>query len=201
MAWNGQPLALDRPLVQRLREPEAGLGSGWSTWFYSEHPGLFRHLPQGTRVYRARTALGPAGASWLRARVEGQFPVLTSHVLQEAEETGTGVTPFTGAAQAQVRLTADHVIAATGYRPDLSRLSFLDPALRNQLETVAGAPVVRRDYQTSVPGLFVTGPAVAASFGPVMRFVFGSKHAAQTLARGLTATRGRRSDLVAPASR
>ena len=202
VAWNGQPLALDRPLVQRLREPEAGLGSGWSTWFYSEHPGLFRHLPQGTRVYRARTALGPAGASWLRARVEGQFPVLTSHVLQEAEETGTGVTlTFTRPAQAPVRLTADHVIAATGYRPDLSRLSFLDPALRNQLETVAGAPVVRREYQTSVPGLFVTGPAVAASFGPVMRFVFGSKHAAQTLARGLTATRGRRSDLVAPASR
>ena len=202
VAWNGQPLALDRPLLQRLREPEAGLGSGWSTWFYSEHPGLFRHLPQGTRVYRARTALGPAGASWLRARVEGQLPVLTSHVLQEAEATEAGVAlTFTTPAEAQVRLTADHVIAATGYRPDLSRLSFLDSALRNQMETVAGAPVVRRDYQTSVPGLFVTGPAVAATFGPVMRFVFGSKHAAQTLARGLTATRGRRSDLVVPASR
>jgi thioredoxin reductase len=202
VAWNGQPLALGRPLLQRLREPEAGLGSGWSTWFYSEHPGLFRHLPQGTRVYRARTALGPAGASWLRARVEGQFPVLTSHVLREAEATEAGVTlTFTTPAQGQVRLTADHVIAATGYRPDLSRLSFLDPALRSQLETVAGAPVVRRDYQTSVPGLFITGPAVAATFGPVMRFVFGSKHAAHTLARGLTATRGRRSDLVTPASR
>ena len=202
VAWNGQPLALDRPLTQRLREPEAGLGSGWSTWFYSEHPGLFRHLPQSTRVYRSRTALGPAGASWLRARVEGQFPVLTGHLLREAEATGAAVTlTFTSPAQAQVRLTADHVIAATGYRPDLSRLSFLDPALRNQLETVAGAPVVRRDYQTSVPGLFITGPAVAATFGPVMRFVFGSKHAAHTLARGLTATRGRRTDLVAPASR
>lgn len=108
---------------------------------------------------------------------------------------------FSTPGEAQVRLTADHVIAATGYRPDLSRLSFLDPALRKQMETVAGAPVVRRDYQTSVPGLFVTGPAVSATFGPVMRFVFGSKHAAQTVARGLTATRGRRSDLVVPASR
>jgi NADPH-dependent 2,4-dienoyl-CoA reductase/sulfur reductase-like enzyme len=96
-----------------------------------------------------------------------------------------------------VGLTADHVIAATGYRPDLSRLSFLSPALRSELETVAGAPVVRRDYQTSVPGLFVTGPAVAASFGPVMRFVFGSRHAAQTLARGLTGSRAGRTDLVA----
>ena len=64
--WNGAPLALDRPLLQRLKEPESGLGSGWATWFYSNHPGAFRHLPRSTRVYRARTALGPAGASWLR---------------------------------------------------------------------------------------------------------------------------------------
>jgi len=202
VAWNGTPLALDRPLLQRLREPEAGLGSGWSTWFYSEHPSLFRHLPKGTRIYRSRTALGPAGASWLRARAEGQFPLLTSHLLKEAEATEAGVSlTFATPDQPQVRLTADHVIAATGYRPDLSRLSFLSPALRGELETVAGAPVVRRDYQTSVPGLFVTGPAVAASFGPVMRFVFGSKHAAKTLARGLTGSRAGRTDLVARAGR
>ena len=74
VAWNGQPLPLDRPLLQRLKEPEAGLGSGWATWFYSNHPDLFRQLPPNTRVYRARTALGPAGACWLRPRVEGQFP-------------------------------------------------------------------------------------------------------------------------------
>src|SRR6202035_2033643 len=85
VAWNGQPLAPDRPLLQRLREPEAGLGSGWSSWVYSEAPSLFRHLPKGTRIYRSRTALGPAGASWLRARAEGQFPLLTSHLLKEAE--------------------------------------------------------------------------------------------------------------------
>ena len=197
VAWNGQPLALDRPLLQRLREPEAGLGSGWSTWFYSEHPELFRRLPESTRIYRSRTALGPAGASWLRERVEGQFPVLTSHVLEAAEETADGAAlTFRAPADAPQRLTANHVIAATGYRPDLERLTFLAPALRKQLETVAGAPLVRRDYQTSVPGLFVTGPAVAATFGPVMRFVFGAKHAAQTIARGLTATQGGRAELL-----
>jgi FAD-dependent urate hydroxylase len=202
VAWNGQPLALDRPLWQRMREPEAGLGSGWSTWFYSEHPQMFRHLPESTRIYRSRTALGPAGASWLRARVEGQFPVLTSHVLQGAEETADGVAlTFTAPGGTAARLTADHVIAATGYRPALERLAFLEPALRKQLETVAGAPVVRGDYQTSVPGLYVTGPAVAATMGPVMRFVFGTKHAARTLARGITATAGGRARVVTPAGR
>jgi NADPH-dependent 2,4-dienoyl-CoA reductase/sulfur reductase-like enzyme len=99
------------------------------------------------------------------------------------------------------RLTADHVIAATGYRPDLERLTFLEPAIRKQLETVAGAPAVRRDYQTSVPGLYVAGPAVAATMGPVMRFVFGTKHAAHTVARGVMANMGSRSRMAIPAGR
>jgi cation diffusion facilitator CzcD-associated flavoprotein CzcO len=74
LSWNGNPLAPDRPLVQRLREPEAGLGSGYSTWFYSNQPDLFRHLPQSTRVYRAATALGPSGAASVTVR-----PVLTEN--------------------------------------------------------------------------------------------------------------------------
>lgn len=202
VAWNGQPLALDRPLLQRLREPEAGLGSGWSTWFYSEHPEVFRHLPESTRVYRSRTALGPAGASWLRERVEGQVPVLTSHILEGAEAMTDGVAlTFRTPNGTTARLTADHVIAATGYRPDLERLTFLEPAIRKQLETVAGAPAVRRDYQTSVPGLYVAGPAVAATMGPVMRFVFGTKHAAHTVARGVMANMGSRSRMAIPAGR
>ena len=72
--WNGVPLDPDRPLPQRMREPESGLGSGWSTWFYSRHPEIFRHLPEQTRIDRARTALGPAGASWLRVPGGGPVP-------------------------------------------------------------------------------------------------------------------------------
>ena len=82
-------------------------------------------------------------------------------------------------------LEADHVIAATGYRPDLSRLSFLDAGLRAQLGTVDESPAVGRNYQSAVPGLFVVGPAVAPTYGPVMRFVYGSAHAAPSVAREL----------------
>lgn len=187
IAWNGQPLPPDRPLRQRLREPEAGLGSGWGTWFYSNHPSLYRHLPQATRIHRARTALGPAGACWLRARVERQFPVLVGHTLTGAQAGPAGVClTFTTPAGTTVELTADHVIAATGYRAALQRLGFVDESLRSQLETVGGTPAVGGDYQTSVPGLYVVGPAVAPSFGPVMRFVYGSDHAARTVTRSLT---------------
>ncbi|HCU92919.1 MAG TPA: dimethylaniline monooxygenase, partial [Actinobacteria bacterium] len=78
------------------------------------------------------------------------------------------------------------VIAATGYRAELRRLGFLDERLRSRLDTVGGTPAVHADYQTSVPGLYVIGPAVAPSFGPVMRFVYGSAHAARTVTRSLS---------------
>jgi FAD-dependent urate hydroxylase len=202
VAWNGEPLPLDRPLLQRLREPEAGLGSGWATWFYSNHPDLFRRLPRDTRVYRARTALGPAGACWLRSRVEGQFPVLAGHTVTSAEpqegRVRLGVTAPDGT---RTELAADHVIAGTGYRIDLSRLPFLSPAIRSGLRTVGGSPAVGRDYQSSVAGLFFIGPAVAPTFGPVMRFVFGTWHAAPVVARQLAGASGRRLQPALTASR
>jgi len=193
LAWNGQPLPLDRPLLERMREPEAGLGSGWSTWFYSRHPGLFRHLPEGTRIYRARTALGPAGACWLPERVLGQFPIMLSQRLMWVKaDHGNVRLGVEGSDNSATELTADHIIAATGYRPDLRRLTFIGEKLRHQLRVVAETAVVDGNYQSSVPGLYVIGPAVAPTFGPVMRFVYGSDHAARTVAGQLARTARRK---------
>jgi FAD-dependent urate hydroxylase len=186
--WNGAPLALDRPLLQRLKEPESGLGSGWATWFYSNHPGAFRHLPRSTRVYRARTALGPAGASWLRSRVEGQFPTLTGRSIKWARMQDNGVRlGLTGTDGTSSELGADHVIAGTGYRWDMTRLPFFGEQMLAGLQNVpgTGSSVVAKDYQTTIPGLYIMGPVVAPTMGPVMRFVFGSEHAATTVASQL----------------
>ncbi|MFY9932592.1 MAG: NAD(P)-binding domain-containing protein [Streptosporangiaceae bacterium] len=193
VAWNGLPLNPDRPLLQRLREPEAGLGSGYSTWLYSNHPELFRRLPRSTRIYRARTALGPAGASWLRGRVEGEFPLLTGHSVRSARADGEGIRITLAGSGGEREVTADHLIAATGYRPDLRRLRFIGESLRPAIRTVAGTPAVDKDYQSSIPGLYFAGPGVAPTFGPVMRFVFGSDHAAHTLANRLIRISGTRS--------
>jgi thioredoxin reductase len=202
VAWNGVPLAPDRPLLRRLREPESGLGSGWATWLYSNHPDLFRQLPSKTRVYRARTALGPAGANWLRPRVEDQFPVLLGHTVTSATaQDGRVRLAVTRVGQSSREFAADHVIAATGYRTDLRRLHFLPEVLRSRLQTLAGSPVVGRDYQSSVPGLYFTGPAVAPTMGPVMRFVFGTWHAAPVVVRKLTGTSGGRLQPAVTASR
>ena len=202
LAWNGEPLPLERPLRQRLIEPEAGLGSGWATWFYSNHPAAFRHLPQPSRVHRARTALGPAGACWLRSRVDGQFPVHAGQAVRSAEPLAGGVRlEITDAGGTRRTLAANHVIAATGYRTDLARLSFLGDEVRAGLRTVAGTPTVGRDYQSSVPGLYFIGPAVAPTFGPVMRFVFGARHAATVVTRHLAASRAGRPQLAVAAGR
>jgi lysine/ornithine N-monooxygenase len=188
--WNGAPLALDRPLLQRIREPESGLGSGFGTWLYSNHPDIFRRLPRSTRVFRARTALGPAGASWLRSRVEGQFPAHTGLSVKWARMQDDGVRlGLTGSDGSSREMAADHVLAGTGYRTDLTRLPFLGEQMIASLRTVpgTGSSMVGKDYESSVPGLYVMGPAVAPTMGPVMRFVFGSEHAATTVARQLIA--------------
>ena len=81
----------------------------------------------------------------------------------------------------------------------MRRLAFLGDGLRDSIETVAGTPAVDRDYQSSIPGLYFAGPAVAPTMGPVMRFVFGSDHAARTLAAASPspATAAERDELLA----
>ncbi|HET9253651.1 MAG TPA: NAD(P)-binding domain-containing protein [Pseudonocardiaceae bacterium] len=189
VVWNGVPLALERPLLQRLREPEATLGSGWSTWFYSTKPNLYRRLPANRRVQTARTALGPAGAAWLRSRVEGKINTLIGHTVRWAEASDSGVRLGLKCADGSgTEIAVDHVLCATGYRTDLDRLSFLDPGLRAMVRTLANTPDVNKDFLSSVADLYFIGPAVAPSFGPVMRFVCGSDFTARTVARSLLST-------------
>jgi FAD-dependent urate hydroxylase len=202
VVWNGPPLASNRALMRRLREPEAGLGSGWSTWFYSRHPRLFRHLPTRTRVHRARTALGPAGAWWLRDRVEGRFPVHAGHSLKSAQSEGKRVRLGMRTAEGSDReLTADHVISATGYPPDVRRLRFLDARLLSDLITLDRTPAVGRDFQSSVRGLFFVGAAVAPTFGPVMRFVYGADYAVRMVANQFVPSGERKASAVGGAVR
>lgn len=204
LRWNGEPLPPTRPLLQRVKEPEAGLGSGLGTWFYSNHPDLFRRLPTNIRVTKARTALGPAGACWLRPRADKQFPTHLGHtVMSAAMQDGKVHLTLSGPGGVRRELTADHVIAATGYRTDLRRLPFLPEEIRSQVRVVpgSGSPDVGSDYQSSVPGLYFTGPAVAPTMGPVMRFVFGTWHAGPVVARNLAGAAGRKLSPVVPASR
>jgi hypothetical protein len=144
---------------------------------------MFQFLPPKFRSAIVRHALGPAGAWWLRDRVEGQFPVLCGHVVREAREKGSNVHLCVSRADGRVgEMSADHVVAATGYKVDMSALPFLNGSLLERLQRYDAAPVLSSDFESSIPGLHFTGLAAANQFGPSMRFVAGAKYTARRIA-------------------
>ena len=94
---------------------------------------------------------------------------------------------FTASDGTSPRLEADHVIAATGYRPSLKRLAFLRPELTAKLRTSGEMPALSPRFESSAPGLYFVGPIAANSFGPLMRFACGAKLTAPLLGRHLAA--------------
>jgi thioredoxin reductase len=196
--WNTAPQPLERPLRRALREPHSGLGTGWRSWAWAELPWAVRRLPAATRERIAATALGPAGAWWLRDRFEQRVPVLLGHRLHGAvsagERTRLGLTTAAGES---VVLDVAHVVAATGFTPDLGRLELLDAGLRAALETVGGSrtPELSAGFESSWPGLFFAGLLTAPSFGPSMRFVHGAGFTAGRLVKGVRMRLGARGPL------
>lgn len=185
--WNDDPPSEVRSLLARVRNPTAGLGNGWSNWFFSTKPYLFRRLPATQRVHLAHTALGPAGAWWLRPRAEGRVSMLVGHRLVGAVPLGNKVQLRLRSDDGeQTELVTEHVIAATGFRPRVDRFPFLHQNLRAELQTLDGSPWVGPEFQSSHRGLFFTGPAVASCFGPVMRFVYGADFAARKISQQLS---------------
>src|SRR5205807_590649 len=76
----------------------------------------------------------------------------------------------------------DHALLATGYRIDVSRYQFLSEELIRQVRSRQGYPDLRAGFEASVPGLHFLGAAAALSFGPILRFVCGTRYAQRRLA-------------------
>jgi pyruvate/2-oxoglutarate dehydrogenase complex dihydrolipoamide dehydrogenase (E3) component len=177
--------------LQRLKRPVVRLCEGWPCWRYDRLPDLFRLLPEPQRVDRGLGFLGPAGAWWLRERVEGRIPIMTQQALCGAEVAGDRIRVHLGGHSGITTEEADHVIAGTGFRFDLARLTFLDAPLRAGLKLVAGAPLLDRGLESNVPGLHFTGALAAPSMGPLMRFVAGTHFTGPRVAHRLRTTLGR----------
>ncbi len=179
--------------LQQFRRPVVRLCEGWTCWAYDRLPDVFRHLPKDMRVEKSLGFLGPAGAWWLRDRVEGKVPMLFGHQMVEGTTAGDRVRLQLSGPSGSVTETADHVIAGTGFRFDLSRLAYLEPSLRADLKVMAGAPVLNHHLESNVPGLFFTGALAAPSLGPLMRFVAGTHFTAPRVVHRLRSKRTDRS--------
>ena len=174
------------PLLQNILRPPSGIGPGWRSWMCANLPQLFRYLPAKFRVEIVRRHLGPASSWYMRKRIEGHVAVLLGRtLLSAAEEGGKIKLQITAADGSTSTLVADHVVAATGYHPDIKRWTFLAPELAAEVETNSDAPELSSVFESSARGLYFMGPPAAIAFGPLMRFAVGCEFAAPRVARHL----------------
>ena len=154
-------------------------GLNWLIHF----PSFYYALTPKLRDMVDQRATRPAGAKWLRHRVEGLVRVTSGAEVAKARPRGDAL---------EVTLTdgttreVDHLFAGTGYHPDVERLTFIDPTIREQIRRVGTMPMLDTSYQSSVPGLFFVGAIAAYNFGPLTRFVAGTGVAARHISRRLS---------------
>jgi thioredoxin reductase len=184
------PSDAPRTLLQRIRYPESGLGTSWKGRLLEDFPVLFRRLPEAVRLNIVRTYLGPAPCWFTRNLIVGKVDPIVGVSLDGAEIHASKVRLHLSRTDGSKQdLDVDHVIAGTGYRVDLDRLTFLAPQLRAAIRTSHGAPVLSRNFEASVPGLFFVGLSAANTFGPLLRFVHGAKFVARRISAHVARTR------------
>ncbi len=183
LAWLSKPGGRDRPRLEKWRYPESGLGEGRAQWAYANHALAFHAAPRSWRLDKAFSVLGPAGAWWLRPRIDGCVDVTLGRRLAEARAVDGVVRLRLESEAGSEELEVGQVVAGTGYRLDVNRIPFLDAALRSGLDTTGGGPTLNRSFESGVPGLYFAGFPAAPSFGPLMRFVFGADFTARRIAR------------------
>jgi cation diffusion facilitator CzcD-associated flavoprotein CzcO len=192
---------LDRPLGERIRAPNTGIGPGWRSVFYTKTPQLFRHLPDDMRLRIVNGSHGPAGGWYMVDRIVGKVPLLTGYAPEKVEvRDGLAQLQLRGQDGSQRTLAVDHVIAATGYRVDMRKVGFLAERLRTDIKSLDNKPVLSAHFETSVGGLYIVGPASSYSFGPMFRFVYGAAFTAPRVARHLAAAVVRRPSMPRPAA-
>lgn len=181
LAFHDPPQA-KRSLLSSLLYPRSGLGCGLRSRLASDAPHLFARLPRAVRSYALRSHLGPAPCWFTKEEFERNVATHLGAAPERCEvRDGRVVLNLISAAGTRTQLVADSVVAATGYKVDLDRLAFLDPGLRAGIRRYDGAPVLSQSFESSIRGLYFVGLSAATTFGPLLRFAFGAKFAAERL--------------------
>jgi len=186
LEFHDPPSAKRRTLKQRLRNPSTGLGPGWKSWLFCNAPWAFRLLPSSRRLSILQHHLGPAGGWTMKDRLSPEIELLREMSQLRAESVGSclrvDVKKSDGTTLTHM---TSHLIAATGYRADVRKLEFLSDDLKAQITHTLHMPNLTSSFESSVRGLYFVGLASAGSFGPMMRFAFGSRFTAQRLSQHL----------------
>jgi FAD-dependent urate hydroxylase len=152
-------------------------------------PGWFRNLPEAERDAIAQRF-------WREGRLKLEPwlpPRLPDAVVRARPRTEVAGCSALASGETDVelsdgeRLTVDHIVLATGYRPNLGNIGYLQPLL-DRIETTDGFPALDEHFQTSVQGLCMPGFVAARDFGPFFGFVRGCPAASTLIVAGLAAT-------------
>ena len=163
--------------------PSWGVGPPGINWLMGA-PAIFRRLPSRIAAPLARRAIRPAGGAWVAPRLAGVRISSARQIVRVAPEADALRIVLDDGGERVV----DHLLLGTGYRIDVSRWTFLDPALRAAIRLTNGYPRLSGSFESSVAGLHVVGAPAAASAGPGMRFVSHSGFVARAIARAARAS-------------
>lgn len=152
-------------------------------------PGWFRRLPRGEREaidrrfwVEGRLKLEP----WLAPRIRRESVRLwpESRVVDCRTTSGNGSLEVV--LDSGQTLHVDHVILATGYDVDLERVPFLASGnVLDHLESSDGYPVLSGDFESSLPGLFMTSMMATRDFGSFFAFTVSVRAAARMIIRAI----------------
>jgi cation diffusion facilitator CzcD-associated flavoprotein CzcO len=172
------------PPLERLLYAPTDIGPAGASQFIAR-PSWFQKLPRVLQDGLFLRSVRPAGASWLRMRVE-PIKINTGLSVVSARRQGNHMELTLNNGSKRL---VDHVLLATGYRVDIFRYAFLSPQLLSAISTVNGYPRLNSRFESSVPGLHFLGAPAGWSFGPLMRFIAGADFTARAVSQGILASR------------
>jgi FAD-dependent urate hydroxylase len=138
------------------------------------HPDVLAALPESVRRGLTARVLRAGGSPWLRPALERVR--VTEGVAVNDVDRRNGAVRLTLSDGSERE--ADVTIVAAGFRFDLSRLSFLSPDIQQAIRLDDGWPVLDRWFRSTDPNIVLVGFAAAHRFGPIVRFIPGTRFAA-----------------------
>jgi FAD-dependent urate hydroxylase len=145
------------------------------------HPDAFAALPTALRRRVARRILRAGGSPWVRGEIEGKVTITEGVAVQRVGRAGERIRLSLSDGSTR---EADAVVVSAGFRFGLDRMSFLAADVSRRVAVHDGWPVLDRYFRSTDPDLLFVGFAAERRFGPIARFVSGSRFTAHRVAEG-----------------
>jgi thioredoxin reductase len=192
--FNSVPDPDAETLMYKIQRPASGIGRGWRSLFCAAAPLLFYRLPENLKQRAISSHMHPAAGFFMRQKVGGKIPTVLGRTITAARAVrGKAELTLKDTAGREETLLCDHVIAATGYQPDMRRLPFLASGLLRQIQPGDALSTISDNFETRAPGVYVMGLAAMHAFGPLLRFMYGAEFVAPRLGAHLGRKFGSRS--------